>query len=45
VRAPECRWWKLLLWQLVMMFEGFGSTFVYVVAWRVVFIFFDVFFY
>lgn len=23
VRAAECRWWKLFLWQLVMLVEGF----------------------
>jgi len=27
-------WWKLFLRQLVMMFEGFGTTFVYVVVWK-----------
>ena len=30
-------WWKLFLWQLVMMFKGFGTTFVYVVVRRFVF--------
>jgi len=50
VRAAECRWWKLFLWQLVMVFKDFGTTFVYVVVRRFDFDFdvcfvFGVFFY
>jgi hypothetical protein len=45
VRAPECRWWKLLLWQLVMMFEGFGSTLFMLLRGGLSLIIFDVFFY
>jgi len=37
VRAAEYRWWKMFLWQLVMLVEffpfmfgeGFGTTFVF----------------
>jgi len=30
VQAAECRWWKLFVWQLVMLVDVFFFFFMYV---------------